>query len=76
MLAGVVRLKFIALLRNDTNSEPDTPVAVTAPGLGLLRNNPETKFYNPEKLAKKFNGITGFAAVRSSAAVLASGVHG
>jgi hypothetical protein len=37
------------------------------------RNNPETKFYSPEKLAKKNKGISGVVAVRSSAATLVSG---
>jgi len=37
------------------------------------RNNPETKFYSPEKLAKKNKGISGVVAVRSSAATLAPG---
>ena len=40
---------------------------------GFLRHNPETKFYSSEKLLKKYKGITGLVAVRSSAATLVSG---
>lgn len=39
----------------------------------MARHNPETKFYNREKLLKRSGGINGAVAVRLSAATLVSG---